>query len=260
MTQSVHTTRNGRVLEVVLDRPKANAIDNATSRELGEIFCAYRDDPELRCAIITGGGERFFSAGWDLKAAADGAGFDEDYGPGGFAGLTELHDLNKPVIAALNGMAVGGGFELALCCDMIVAAEHVEVFLAEIHVGIIADAATYRLPRRIPYHIAMEMLLTGRRMSAEEAHGWGIVNEVVPADKLMERTREIAEAIASGPPLVHAAIKDIVRQTANMTIPECYAWTKSGACETYTTLLKSEDAEEGPKSFAEGRDPVWKGR
>jgi len=258
MSDTVKTTKNGRVLEVTLDRPKANAIDNATSRELGEIFCDFRDDPEMRVAILTGGGERFFSAGWDLKAVADGA--DDDFGPGGFAGITELHDLNKPLIAAVNGMAVGGGFELALCCDMIVAAHHVEMFLAEIHVGILADAATYRLHRRIPHAIAMELLFTGRRMGAEEAHKWGIVNEVVPADRLMERTREIADGIAAGPPLVYAAIKDIVRATANMTIPECYAYTRSGACQTYNTLMASEDVKEGPRSFAEGRDPVWKGK
>jgi crotonobetainyl-CoA hydratase len=260
MTDAVKTQINGRVLEVTIDRPKANAIDNATSRALGDAFVGFRDDPELRAAIITGAGDKFFSAGWDLKAAADGEVDATDYGAGGFAGLTELFDLNKPVIAAINGMAVGGGFELALSCDMIIAAEHAKVFTPEVHVGILADAATYRLPRRIPYHIAMEMIMTGRRMSAEEARGWGIVNEVVAADKLMDRAREIAEGLANGPPLVFAAIKDIVRQTAGMTVPECYAWTKSGACETYNTLSNSEDMHEGPRAFSEGRDPVWKGR
>ena len=260
MSDTVKVETRGRVLEVTLDRPKANAIDAPTSQEMGRVFCGFRDDPDLRVAVVTGGGERFFSAGWDLKAAAEGEDYDADNGPGGFAGLTELHDLNKPVISAVNGMAVGGGFELALCGDMIVAAEHAEFFLPEIHVGVLADAATYRLARRMPYHIAMELLFTGRRMPAQEAHGWGLVNEVVPADQLMTRAREIADALAAGPPLVFAAIKDIVRSTANMTIPEIYGWVRSGDCASYTAMLNSEDAQEGPKAFAENRDPVWTGR
>lgn len=260
MSEAVRTVTRGRVLEVTLDRPKANAIDAATSREMGRIFCDFRDDPEMRVAIVTGGGERFFSAGWDLKAAAEGEGYEDDNGPGGFAGLTDLHDLNKPLIAAVNGMAIGGGFELALSCDMILAADHAEFFLPEIHVGVLADAATYRLARRIPYHIAMELLFTGRRMPALEAHSRGLVNEVVPADQLMIRAREIADALAAGPPLVFAAIKDIVRATAGTTVPEIYGWVKSGQCDSYTAMLNSEDAQEGPKAFAEKRDPVWTGR
>jgi crotonobetainyl-CoA hydratase len=117
--------RNGHILEVVLDRPKANAIDAATSRRLGEVFTQFRDDRQLRVAIITGGGEKFFCAGWDLVAAAAGEPQDADYGVGGFGGIQELPDLNKPIIAAVNGMAVGGGFELALSADLILAAEHV---------------------------------------------------------------------------------------------------------------------------------------
>lgn len=260
MSDTVKVETRGRVLEVTLDRPKANAIDAPTSQEMGRVFCDFRDDPELRVAIVTGGGEKFFSAGWDLKAAAEGEDYDADNGPGGFAGLTELHDLNKPVISAVNGMAVGGGFELALCGDIILAADHAQFFLPEIHVGVLADAATYRLARRMPYHIAMDLLFTGRRMPADEAHKWGLVNEVLPADQLLTRAREIADSLAEGPPLVFAAIKDIVRATANMTIPEIYGWVKSGQCASYTAMLNSEDAQEGPKAFAEGRDPVWSGR
>src|SRR5438128_8196091 len=199
---TVHTggplrlTRHGPVLEVVLDRPKANAIDAATSQAMGECFAAFRDDPELRVAIVTGGGERFFSAGWDLKEAAQGQRPDSDYGVGGFGGLQELRDLNKPVIAAVNGMAVGGGFELALSADLIIAAEHARFALPEINSGTLADAATIKLPRRIPYHVAMEMLFTGRRFDAQEAKHWGIVNEVVPAANLMTRALELADQLA----------------------------------------------------------------
>ena len=256
---SLKVTKNGKILEVVLDRPKANAIDNATSRAMGDLFAEFRDDPELRVAILTGGGERFFSAGWDLNAAADGAAIDGEYGVGGFAGLTEMHDLNKPVIAAVNGMAVGGGFELALSCDMIVAADHAQFFLPEIFIGIVSDAGSFRLPKRIPYHIAMEMSLTGRRMDMEEASKWGLVNAVVPQDQLMAKAREYAETMIQGAPLSLAAVKELTRATANMSMEESYAFMRSGNAKIYDKMLASADAEEGPKAFAEKRDPVWKG-
>ena len=124
---SVHTEKRGSVLQVTLDRPKANAIDVATSRALGDVFAGFRDDPDLRIAIITGAGEKFFCPGWDLKAAAEGEAVDSDYGVGGFGGLQELPDLNKPVIAAVNGICCGGGLEWALSADLILAAEHREV-------------------------------------------------------------------------------------------------------------------------------------
>ncbi len=179
MTDAVKTRREGGILEVMLDRPKANAIDLVTSRVMGEVFRDFRDDPALRVAIVTGGGEKFFSAGWDLKAAAGGDPVDGYYGVGGFAGLQELRDLNKPVIAALNGMAVGGGFELALAADMILAAEHVRFALPEIRAGTLADAATVKLPKRIPYHVAMDLLLTGRWMDAAEAQDFRSVMNMI---------------------------------------------------------------------------------
>jgi crotonobetainyl-CoA hydratase len=200
------------VLEVVIDRPKANAIDLATSRSLGVIFRDFRDDPTLRVAIVSGAGEKFFCAGWDLKAAASGDAVDGDYGVGGFGGLQELRDLNKPVIAAVNGICCGGGLEIALSADLIIAAEHATFALPEIRSGTVADAASIKLPKRIPYHIAMDMLLTGRWLDVHEAHRWGFVNEVLPADRLMERAWELASLLESGPPLVYAAIKEIVRE------------------------------------------------
>ena len=260
MNTPLKVTRNGQILEVTLDRPKANAIDNATSRAMGELFSEFRDDPDLRVAILTGAGDRFFSAGWDLNAAAEGDTLEGGYGVGGFGGITELHDLHKPIVAAVNGMAVGGGFELALACDLIVAADHAEFFLPEIFVGLIADAAALRLPKRLPYHLAQEMLLTGRRMGAEEAHRWGLVNAVVPRAEVMGKAREFAATILQAAPLSIAAIKEITRATISLAIPEGYDLLRSGKLENYTQMLRCEDAQEGPRAFAEKRDPVWKGR
>ena len=184
MTNPIITRRDGAVLHVTLDRPKANAIDLATSRIMGDTFAAFRDDPDLRVAVITGAGDKFFCPGWDLKAANDGDAVDGDYGVGGFGGLQELRGMNKPVIAAVNGIACGGGLELALSADIILAADHATFALPEIRSGTVADAASVKLPKRIPYHIAMELLLTGRWFDATEAHGWGLINHVHPADRL----------------------------------------------------------------------------
>jgi crotonobetainyl-CoA hydratase len=253
----VRTEVRGAVLEVTIDRPPANAIDAATSRELGEAFAALRDDPTLRAAVVTGGGDRFFSAGWDLKAAA--AGDDEDFGPGGFAGLTELFDLDVPVIAAVNGMAVGGGFELALACDLIVAVRGAELFTPEVNLGFVPDAGgVVRLPARLPRAIAMELLLTGRRMGADEAARLGLVNRVVEADELMTAARELAGAIADAAPLATRAVKAVVRATEGLGAEEAYATMRDVAA--YREMLASEDAAEGPRAFAEGRPPQWRGR
>ena len=256
----VRSERQGSILEVTLDRPKANAIDAATSRAMGEVFVAFRDDPELRVAIVTGGGEKFFCAGWDLKAAAEGEGADSDWGVGGFGGIQQLPNLNKPVIAAVNGMAVGGGFELALSADLIVAADHARFALPEIKAGTLADAATVKLPRRIPFHVAMDMLFTGRWMDVEEAHRWGLVNEVVPAAGLMDRARELAELLAGGPPLVFAAIKEVWRETQSLSTEEALRRITAVDFPTVKTLYSSEDQLESARAFAENRDPVWRGR
>ena len=261
MTQSpLHVTRHGAVLEVVLDRPKANAIDLETSRQMGEVFTEFRDDDDLRVAIITGAGDKFFCPGWDLKAAAGGDAVDGDYGKGGFGGLQELRDLNKPVIAAVNGIACGGGLELALSADIILAADHATFALPEIRSGTVADAASIKLPKRIPYHIAMEMLLTGRWFDAEEAARWGLVNRIVTAATLMEEAHKLAAQLADGPPLVFAAIKEIVREAEDMKFQDAMNRITKSQFATVERLYRSEDQLEGARAFAEKRDPVWKGR
>jgi crotonobetainyl-CoA hydratase len=249
-----------RILVVTIDRPKANAIDAATSRIMGRIFAAFRDDSELRVAVLTATGEKFFCPGWDLKAAATGEPPDADYGAGGFGGLQELPGLNKPVICAVNGLAFGGGFEIMLSCDLVIAAEHATFALPEINSGTVADAASIKLPRRIPYHVAMDLLLTGRRIDAAEAARWGLVNEIVPADRLMPRALELAGQLADGPPLVFAAIKEIIRETSHLPIQQAFDLVTKRKLETVDVLYASEDQKEGARAFAEKRKPVWRGR
>lgn len=256
----IKTKRRGQVLEVTLDRPKANAIDLVTSRIMGDVFTEFRDDPELRVAILTGAGEKFFCPGWDLKGAAAGDAVDGDYGKGGFGGLQELRGLNKPVIVAVNGIACGGGLELALSADIILAADHATFALPEIRSGTVADAASIKLPKRIPYHIAMELLFTGRWFDVEEAARWGLINQIHPAGSLMEKAREMADLLASGPPLVYAAIKEIVRETEDMKFHDALNRVTKSQFETVERLYRSEDQLEGARAFAEKRDPLWKGR
>jgi crotonobetainyl-CoA hydratase len=258
MTDGVKTVKDGAVLEITLDRPKANAIDLAASRRLNQIVSGFRDDPELRIAIITGAGDRFFSPGWDLKAAAAGEESDSDWGVGGFAGLNYPRNLNKPIIAAVNGIACGGGFEIVLGTDIIVMEEHAKFALPEINVGVLADAGTVKLRRRIPYHVAVEFLLTGRWMDAAEAKHWGLANHVVPKGEAMNKAREIARQLAAGPPLLFPAIKQLLRHTE--MVPEHEAFELHDSLDAVQRVIRSDDLKEGTRAFTEKRKPRWSGR
>ena len=261
MTDAVRCEVAGSTLVITLDRPKANAIDVATSRALHAAFDRLRGDDDLRVGVVTGAGDRFFSAGWDLKAAAAGEAVDADHGPGGFAGLTELFDLPKPVIAAVNGLALGGGFELALAADLVVAAEHAEFALPEAGLGIIADSGgVLRLPRLLPRVLANELLYTGERLPAAEAARWGLVNRVVPGGELRDAALDLAGRVAGSAPLAIAAIKEIGRATEGQGVEAGFATMRGGDLPRYRAMLASDDAAEGPRAFAEKRPPRWAGR
>ncbi len=259
MNSPVQLHESDGILTITLDRPKANAIDVPTSRALFAAFERLQNDPALRVGIITGSG-RFFSAGWDLNGANQGEAITADHGPGGFAGLTEYFDLSKPVIAAVNGLAIGGGFELALAADLIVASEQAEFALPEVTLGMIPDSGgVLRLPRRLPRALATEMLMTGRRMSAAEVMSWGLVNQVVAAEDLLTVAQALAARISLGAPLALAAIKEVLRETETQDLQQAYRTLRGPTMTAYSAMLKSTDAIEGPLAFAEKRPARWRG-
>ena len=243
---------------LTIDRPKANAIDAATSVAMGQAFLAFEADPTVRVAIVTGEGERFFSAGWDLSAAGEGEAFDSDYGAGGFGGFVDLANRTVPVIAAVNGMAVGGGFEIAMAADFLIAADHAQFFLPEASLGILPDAGSVRLPRMLPPHVAREVLYAGRRLSAADVERFGIANRVVPGSDLLVAATELALRIAASAPLSVAAIMDIERCTASLDPIEAMLFIKG--LPSYRACIDSDDANEGTAAFAERRSPIWSGR
>jgi crotonobetainyl-CoA hydratase len=258
MTDGLHVTIEGRVMILTMDRPKANAIDSGLSKALGNAFIRYRDESALRCAIVTAAGEKFFSAGWDLKAAAENKDAAEDYGPGGFAGITELFDLDKPVIAAVNGMAVGGGFEIALCCDVIVADDHAQFFLPEVKVGVVPDGGgMFRLPRRVPESLALEMMMTGRRLSTDEALRFGLINHVTPKGGALAKAKAVAAEILEASPKSIRAVKQAHRLTRDLTVADAYRALRSGGVPAYDRLRASKDYWEGAAAFSEKREPIW---
>ncbi|MCP4334882.1 MAG: crotonobetainyl-CoA hydratase [Gammaproteobacteria bacterium] len=262
----VRVAVDGAVMTITLDRPKANAIDLPTSRKLGEAFVYFRENPDLKVAIITGAGEKIFCAGWDLKALDAGdtplENWWEAENPdlGGFAGITEMWNLNKPVIAALNGLTIGAGFEIALACDLIIAADHVEFALPELPLGLIPDAgAVQRLPRRLPYNIALEMLYLGRRMPATEAAHYGLVNQVVQADELIPMARDWADKLSAVAPLALQAVKEVLRAIECEPLEHAFHKMRYDDLPIYKAMLSSNDAFEGVNAFVEKRDARFKG-
>jgi len=259
----LNVTAEGGLLVIEIDRPPANAVDGATSRALDRAFLRLRDDPALRVAIVTGAGPRFFSAGWDLKAVAAGTEVEDaaHFGSGGFMGLTERFDLAKPVIAAVNGIAAGGGAELALACDLVLAVPAAEFALPEVRRGLIAEAGgVLRAVRRLPWAVAMEMLLTGRRFAAEEMRHHGLVNRIVAPEALMEEARALAREVMRGAPRAVEASKEVAAATLHLALPEAYARMRDGSLAAYAAMRASPDRSEGPRAFAARRAPVWEER
>ncbi len=260
MSDYLKVNKNGQILEIVLDRPRANAVDAKLSREMGQVFAEFRDDPEMRVAILTGAGDKFFCAGWDLNAVADGEEYTGDFGEGGFGGFAEMEDLLKPVICAVNGYALGAGFEMLLNADFVIASDNAQFWLPEAQVGVAPDIASFILPKIMPRVKAMELLLTGKRLSADEAATLGLVNFVVPQAELLAQARELAQRIMQSAPLAIAAIKEVVRETQNLSFPECYQELRAGKWPEFEKMLASDDATEGARAFQERREPNWKGQ
>lgn len=254
MTEPLLTARRGAVLVLTLNRPEArNAVNNALSHAIAEALEELDADEELRVGVLTGAGKGF-SAGMDLKAFA--AGERPHVGDRGFAGITR-RSAEKPLIAAIEGFAVAGGLEIALSCDLIVAARDARLGIAEVKRGLVAAAgALFRLPQRIPYHAAMELALTGDFIDGERAHRLGLVNRTAEPGQALDAALELAAAIAQNAPLALAASKRIVSQAPGWD--EAEAWRRQD--EIAGPVMISEDAREGAVAFAEKRPPVWKGR
>lgn len=261
----VRYEKRGHVAYVTLDRPEVlNAMDLATHEELARVWDDFEADDDLWVAVLTGAGDRAFSVGQDLKELAarneDGTAKPSTFGSRGRPGwprLTERFSLAKPVIARVNGYALGGGFELALACDLIIAADHATFGLPEARLGLIPGAGgVFRLTRQLPHRIAMGLLITGRRLSAAQALEYGLVNEVVPTEDLDACVDAWVADVLNCAPLSVRAVKEAAQTSATLPMERAFAtryvWEER--------RMHSEDALEGPRAFAEKRPPRWRGR
>jgi len=261
-TKYIRVDQEEHLLTITISRPEAmNALHPPACRELDMIFDHFEQNSDLWVAVITGEGDRAFCVGNDLKWQAQHGGEalrrEIDSLNGGFGGITRRTSCYKPIIAAVNGFALGGGFEIALACDVIIAADHARFGLPEPRVGAMAAAGgVVRLPRQIPYHVAMGMLLTGRHITAQEAHALGIVNEVVPLKELMTCVRKWVDEMLACSPVALRATKEAAIRSLGMPLEQALTVIFPGMA----TLRQSEDYMEGARAFAEKRKPQWKGR
>lgn len=252
---------DGHVARVTIDRPKVlNAVDAKTHQRLNEIWDSIESDPQVRVVVVTGSGERAFCTGADMSAGAvgkTGLQYWADLDPNGFGGLSLRTTLDVPVIARVNGYALGGGMEMVLGCDIVVAADTARFGLTEPRVGRIPlDGGVTQLVRRLPYTQAMSLLLTGRRAGAAEMARMGLVNEVAPAGQLDEAVeRWVADILACAPTSLRA-IKQMVQRTAHLTSQEA----RAARLPALMAALDSEDSREGVRAFQEKRPAVWPGR
>ena len=254
---SIRFEKENHLAIVTIDRPETmNALDMAHNAELDRVWAEFRDDDDLWIAILTGAGDKAFSAGDDLKTLipAQGAGVMDDWN---FGGITRNFTTYKPIIAAINGVALAGGLEMVLACDLRVAADHARLGLAEVKWAIIPGAGgTQRLPRAIPLARAMEMILTGDPITADEAHQLGLVNRVVPGDKLMNEARALADTLLARGPLALRAAKRAILEGASLPFNEAM----NLELQLFNSVMRTEDAVEGPRAFAEKRVPNYQGR